>query len=99
MMLQWASIAPFGLPVVARGVEDHRDVLFINVACLFQRRQIRKNGKVRKRNIVVNSDPMFQIRHITGIGQPIGQRRLEKQKLRATIGQHIGDFRFLLSRR
>ena len=47
-MLQWASIAPLGLPGGARGVEDHGGVFFADLDRRRQRRAVGEFGKARE---------------------------------------------------
>ena len=86
-------------PRGARGVEDHRGVIFTYLDRRCERRVFGELGKTRDPCIIVDGDPMRHIGNVACVGQAVGKRCLVDQQPRAAIRQHIGDLGLLLTGR
>ncbi len=87
----------FGPPGGAGSVKDHRGVLFAEFGGLVRGNAIGEDGKLRRAGVVIDGNAMHQVGNVACIGQPVNQPGLMNQKPRAAVGQHIGNFRLLLS--
>ena len=48
--------------------------------------------------VVIDGNPVQQVRNVAPVRQAVRQRRLVNQELGATVSQHVGNFRLLLAR-